>query len=147
MHVAKIQHSVTINQPVEQVFAFITDTRNTTRWQPLISEARATLEGPAQIGTQVTEVRTFIGRKMEATYEIVELEPNKRIVLKSVGGPFPYKGTITFESLGNATKVTFDAETEVRGFFKLADGVIAGSMRKSLETNLSTAKQVVEAGG
>lgn len=143
---AKVQHSVTIDQPVEQVFAFITDTRNTTRWQPLISEARATLEGPAQIGAQVTEVRTFIGRKMESTYEIVELEPNKRMVLKSVGGPFPYKGTITFESLGNATKVTFEAETETRGFFKLADGMIAGSMRKKWETNLSTAKQVVETG-
>ncbi len=143
---AKIHHSVTINQPVEQVFAFIRDTRNTARWHPSLSEARATLEGPAQIGTQVTEVRTFIGRKMESTYEIVDLEPNKRIGLKSVSGPFPFKGTITFESLGNATRMTFDADTQPRGFLKLADGMIAGMLQKELETDLSTAKHVVETG-
>lgn len=80
---AKIQQSITIIQPVEQVFAFVRDTRNTTRWHPSLTEARATLEGPAQVGTQITEVRTFIGRKMVSTFEIVEMEPNKRIVMKS----------------------------------------------------------------
>ncbi len=143
---AKIEHSVSINQPVEQVFAFIRDTRNTARWHPSLSEARATLEGPAQIGTQVTEVRTFIGRKMESTFEIVELEPNKRIVMKSVSGPFPLKVTILFESLGKATRITLDGETEPRGFLKLADGMIAGMLQKELETDLSAAKHVVEAG-
>ena len=143
---AKIQQSVTINQPVEQVFAFMSDTRNTTRWHPSVSEARATLEGPAQIGTQVTEVRTLLGRKMELTFEIVELEPNKRIVMKSVSGPLPLNITITFESLGNATSITLDAVTEDSGLLKLADGVIEGMLKKDMEADLSTAKHVIETG-
>ena len=143
---AKIQQSITINQPVEQVFAFVRDTRNTTRWHPSLTEARATLEGPAQVGTQITEVRTFIGCKMMSTFEIVEMEPNKRIVMKSESGPFPLKVTMTFESLGNATRITLEADTEPKGFLKLADGMIAGMLKKELETDLSAAKHVVETG-
>jgi uncharacterized protein YndB with AHSA1/START domain len=143
---AKIQQSITIHQPVEQVFAFVGDTRNTTRWHPSLTEARATLDGPAQVGTQITEVRTFIGRKMESTFEIVEMEPNKRIVMKSETGPFPLKVTMTFESLGNTSRITLEADTEPRGFLKLADGMIAGMLKKELETDLSAAKQVVETG-
>jgi uncharacterized membrane protein len=141
---AKIQQSITINQPVEQVFAFMRDTRNTTRWHPTVSEAMATLDGPAQIGTRVTEVRTLIGRKMELTFEIVELESNKCIVMKSVSGPLPLKITITFESLGNATRITLDGLTEARGFLKLADGMIARMLKKEMKNDLSTAKHVVE---
>ena len=96
---AKIHHSVTINQPVEQVFAFIRDIRNTARWHPSL-----------------------------------------------VSGPFPFKGAITFESLGNATRMAFDADTQPRGFLKLADGMIGGMLQKDLETDLSTAKHVVETG-
>jgi len=143
---AKFQQSVTINQPVEQVFAFIRDTRNTARWHPSVSEARSTLEGPAEIGTQVTEVRTFLGRKMELTFEIVELEPNKRIVMKSISGPLPLKIAVTFASQGNDTGITIDAETEPRGLLKLADGMIAGMLKKELENDLSAAKHLLETG-
>ena len=143
---AKIQQSITIHQPVEQVFAFVRDTRNTTRWHPSLTEARASLEGPAQVGTQITEVRTFIGRKRESTFEIIELEPHKRIVMKSESGPFPLKVTMTFESLENATRITLEADAEPKGFLKLADGMIAVTLKKELETDLSAAKHVVETG-
>ena len=142
---AKIQQSVTINQPAEVVFAFMRDTRNTTRWHPTISQAKATLDGPAQIGTQVTEVRTLLGRKMELTFEIVELDPNKRLVMKSISGPVPLDLTITFESLGKATSVTLDAVTEASGLLKLADWVIEDMLKKEMQEDLSTAKHVVEA--
>jgi uncharacterized protein YndB with AHSA1/START domain len=143
---ANFQRSVTIHQHIEQVFAFIRDTRNTARWHPSIVEARATLDGPAQIGTRVTEVRTFIGRKMETTFEIVELELNKRIVMKSVSGPLPLKVTISFGSLVNVTTITLDGETQAKGLLKLADGMIARMLKKEMENDLSTAKNLLETG-
>ena len=100
----------------------------------------------AQIGTRETEVRTFLGRKMETTFEIVELEPDKRLVMKSVSGQFPLKVTITFESLRNTTKITIDGETQARGFLKLVDGMIAGMLKKELENDLTAAKLLLEIG-
>jgi len=140
-----VSQSVVINQPVENVFAFFADTNNITKWQTSIIESRATPEGPAQPGTKVTDVRTFLGRKMESTYEFTDVEPNKRIALRSISGPFPYQGTMNFESEGGtATRVTFDAEIEPKGFFKLAEGMLAGTMKKETETQLATAKQLLE---
>jgi hypothetical protein len=45
---------------------------------------------------------------------------------------------------GAATRVTFDAEVEPKGFFKLAEGMLAGGMKKETETQLSTAKQLLK---
>lgn len=143
----KVQQSTTINQPIEKVFAYLTDSRNVTKWQTAIIETRATVEGPAQVGSKVTDVRTFIGQKMESTYEITEVEPNARMAFKSISGPFPYQGAITFQSLGNATEVTFAIEMEPKGFFKLAEGMLAGNINKELEGDLGRAKQLLEAGG
>jgi len=142
----KIQHSVTIGQPVEQIFTFIRDTRNTARWHPSLVEARSTFEGPAQIGTRVTEVRTFLGRKVETTFEIVEMEPQTRIVMKSVSGPLPLTVAVSFESLGNASRITLDGETQARGFLKLADGIIAHILHKEMKNDLSAAKRLLETG-
>ena len=80
---------------------------------------------------------------MVSTFEIVEMEPNKRIVMKSESGPFPLKVTMTFESLGNASRIALEADTESKGFLKLADGMIAGMLKKELEADLSAAKHVV----
>ena len=141
---AKVQQSITINQPIERVFAFLTDPTNTPKWQLNVLESKVMTEGPTHVGTRIIEVRSFLGRKIESTSEITELEPNKRLVFKSVFGPFPYKGTYSFESLGKTTRVTLDAEAEPKGFYKLAEGILAGGMKKQLETDVAQAKQLLE---
>jgi len=83
---------------------------------------------------------------MGTTFEIVELEAQTRIVMKSVSGPLPLKITMSFESLGNATGITLDGETEARGFLKLVDGMMAGMLKKELENDLSAAKHLLETG-
>ncbi len=42
----KVKHTVLIRRPVEEVFAFVADLANETRWQPEIQSV--TLEGPLQ---------------------------------------------------------------------------------------------------
>jgi uncharacterized membrane protein len=86
----KVEHNVVINQPIEKVFAYVSDARNNPKWQTGILDSKVTPDGPPRVGARVTDVRTFIGKKIEATSEITELEPNKRLGLKSVSGPFPY---------------------------------------------------------
>lgn len=145
----QVQESITINQPVEKVFAFLTDSRNITKWQPDIIEYKASVEGPAQVGTQVTDVRTIIlGQKMESVYEITAVEPNERMSIKSISGPVPYQSHFLFESeSSSATKLTINAEIEPMGFFKLVEGMLIGALRKQLETELAAVKQILETAG
>ena len=141
----RVQQSVIINRPVEKVFAYITDYRNAAKWQSNILETRVTPEGPAQEGMRVTDVRTFIGYKIESAYKITELEPNAQVSFESMSGPFPYHGNIFFEPVDDATQLTYELEIEAKGFFKLAGNMLAEGIKQEIETSLGLLKRLLEA--
>jgi uncharacterized membrane protein len=141
---AVVEQSVLINQTTPNIFAYISDFRNDPKWQEGIVEARANPDGPATVGTQVRTVRRFMGQRMDSTAQVTELEPNKRMALKSVSGPFPFSAQITLEPVDTTTKVTFHVEIEPKGFFRLAEGMIAGNMKRDLEMSLANLKKQME---
>jgi uncharacterized membrane protein len=143
----RVQQSIIIGRPVEKVFAYITEYRNAPTWQPAILETRVTPKGPAQAGMRVTEVRIFIGHKIESTYKITELEPNVQVSFESMSGPFPYHGNIFFEPVDDATQLVYQLEIEAKGFFKIGGSMLTGSMKQEVETSLDLLKRLLEAQG
>jgi len=140
----RVQQSIIIDRPVEKVFTYITEYRNAPRWQPAILETRVTPEGPSQAGMRVTEVRTFIGHRIESTYKITELEPDVQVSFESMSGPFPYHGNIFFEPVDDATQLTYELEIEAKGFFKLAGSMLADNIKQEVETSLGLLKRLLE---
>ena len=143
----RVQQFVIINRPVEKVFAYIIDYRNGPRWQPAILENQVTPGGPAQEGMRVTDVRTFIGYKIESAYKITELEPNAQVSFESMSGPFPYHGSIFFKPLHNATLLMYELVIEAKGFFKLNGSTLTSSMKQEVETSFDLLKRLLEAEG
>ena len=143
----KVENTIVINRPVETVYTYLADVRNNPKWQVGILETRVETDGPATVGTKITDVRTFIGRKIEITYEIVEMVPNKLLGLKSISGPFPFKGTTTLDSVDGGTRVTTAFEMEATGFFKLAEGLVTSGLKKDLESSFAKLKEILEAQG
>ncbi len=72
----KAETSLVINRPVEKVFAFVNDSENAPQWRSSVLESRQTSEGPTCVGTTLTEVIRFLGRRIESTFEVTEYEPN-----------------------------------------------------------------------
>jgi len=126
----KVESSVTINKPVETVFAYVNDPDNSTKWQNGVDAVE--YQGEQIVGAQYTEVRKFMGREMRTTLEITQLEANKLWGAKTLTGPVPYEVRVTFEAVDNGTKMTTVVEAEPGGFFKLA----AGAVKKQLETSM-----------
>ncbi len=58
---AREQHSVLIDQPLEEVFAYITDVNNNSLWQSSTLETEQTSEGPIGVGTTYRSVSKFLG--------------------------------------------------------------------------------------
>jgi uncharacterized membrane protein len=141
----RVQQSIIIDRPVEKVFAYITEYRYAPRWQPAVLETRGTPEGSAQAGMRVTEVRTFIGHRIESTYKITELVPDVQVSFESMSGPFPYHGNIFFEPVDHATQLTYELEIEAKGFFKLAGSMLADNIKQEVETSLGLLKTLLEA--
>lgn len=140
----KVEQTIIVSQPIEKVFAYVTDPRNNPKWQPGILDSQVTPDEPTHIGTQVTDVRSLLGRKLKLTTEVIEFELNKLLHIKSTSGPIPFRGYITFESVSGGTRVNFLAEAEPTGFFKLAENMFSSTWRKELQASFNKLKEVLE---
>lgn len=140
----KVEKSIIIHRPIEEVFAFVGDLKNSVQWQPGLLEGRQTTEGPLGIGTKFTFVRKFMGRKIEASNEFVEYEPNTKVTFKSTSGPVPGEASYLFESTAEGTKLTSKIEMQPGGFFGLAEPLIAASLRREMEAGFGDLKDLLE---
>jgi uncharacterized membrane protein len=138
-----IEESIVINRPIEEVFAFTSETKNLPLWQTDVLEARHTPEGPVQVGTKMTLVRAFMGRKMEGTSAIVEYAPPTRFAFKSTSGP-EVTGVNICEAVAGGTKFTTRFDTQTSGVFSLADPLVGRTIKRSVESGLATLKDVLE---
>lgn len=140
----KVEKSVLINKPAEEVFAFITAEGNYTKWQAGVEEI---IEGESSrntVGAQFTEVRKFMGQEMRTTLEVTAFEPGVKWAAKVIKGPVPYEVTVTCEASNGGTKYTTRVEGEPKGFFKLAENLVAGQLEKSLEADGQKLKELLE---
>jgi len=104
-----------------------------------------TSEGPIGVGTTFTEVNQMMGRRIESTIEYMEYEINKKIGIKSVSGPIPFKMDGTFEAVSEGeTKVTLTGEGDVSGFFKLAEPLVSVMLNKQMESNTAKLKNLLD---
>ena len=133
-----------IKAPVEKVFAFVTDFRNASKWQDSVIESTQTPDGPTQLGTVNKTVRTFVGQRIEANIEVVEFVPNKKFGIKSSGGPIQFSLVQSFEQAGGGTKISSHVEMEAGGVLKLAEGAIAGGLKKEFDSQTAKLKTLLE---
>jgi carbon monoxide dehydrogenase subunit G len=139
-----VEKSVLINKPVAEVFEFVSNNDNTTKWQGGVEGIIP--EGPPNVvGSRYTEVRKFMGQEMKSTLEITAFEQNARWAAKVIKGPVPFEVTATFEPSGAGTKMTMRVDGEPKGFFKVAEGMLKGQLEKSLEEDANRLKGILEA--
>jgi uncharacterized membrane protein len=139
----KVEKSVLINKPVEEVFNYIVTEGNGTKWQAGVVDVID--EGPRNnVGSRYTEVRKFMGQEMRSTMELTEFVPNARYAGKVIKGPVPYEFNITFENVDGETRMTTCVDGEPKGFFKLAESVVASQLEKSLTEDGQKLKEILE---
>lgn len=141
---ATVDHSMTLNAPAAAVFDYLTDPEKATVWQSSLVEVSLTPDGPMQQGTRIAEVRKFLGRRIESTVEVTKLEPQRLFVGRVVAGPLQWEFRYTLEEAGGTTRVHVHLEGEPGGFFRLAEPLVIKAMKKQLERDLATLKEIVE---
>src|ERR671933_400276 len=110
---ARDQHSVLIDQPLEEVFAYITDVNNNSLWQSSTLETEQTSEGAVGVGTTYRSVSKFLGRRIETTLKITEHEPPGKQCVRATTGPIPAVGCYLLEPAdGGSTRFTQTLEAE-----------------------------------
>ncbi len=138
-----VEKSIIINKPVEDVFTFAIAEGNYQKLQPDVTEVIE--NGPRNtVGSSWTEVRKFMGQEMRTTTELTVFEPNKKWAGKVIKGPVFYETTITYEAIPEGTKYTTKITGEPKGFFKLAEGMVASQLEKTISESNQRLKDFVE---
>ena len=139
--------SVVIDRPIEEVFAFATEPENEPLWQSTSLETEQTSGGPVGVGTTFRNTSKFLGRRIDSTYEVTENEPPRRQCLRITSGPIPGSGCYLFEPAEGGTRFTQRFEAEIGGFFKLAEPLVGRAIRRQMDVDMATLKDLLEAGG
>ena len=139
-----IERSIVIERPVQDVWDFVQDTSKDALWQTTLVQSQVLTEGPRRVGTQVQEVRRFLGVQIPMTLELTEFEPERRLSLKAVAGGIPLSGNYMLEPLDGGTKLTVTGQLEAHRLFKLAEPVFARMTSRELEASLGHLKDLLE---
>jgi hypothetical protein len=90
-------------------------------------------------------VARFLGRTLEYTYEVLEIERSRRFVMSTAEGPFPMETTYTWEDAGDgATRMTLRNRGEPSGFASLSAPLMARAMRRANEADLRRLRSLLE---
>jgi carbon monoxide dehydrogenase subunit G len=142
----KIEKSVLIKRPQQEVFDFVTDLSNDSKWQSSIESVERVSDGPIGVGSTWRYVTKFLGRKNETEIQMTSYDPPHQSRVKAVSGPIPFENTHTFQAQDGGTLLTFTGQAEIGGFFKMAEGLAAKQIEKQLETDGAALKKLLEAG-
>lgn len=131
--------------PRSEVAAYAMDAGNDAEWIGGIKEARAIGDDPLGPGSRAERVATFLGRRIEYVLEVTEHEPERRLRMQTVRGPFPMDVTYEFEDRGTGTLARIRVAGDASGFFRfLPSSMLASQVRRSITGDLANLKRVLE---
>lgn len=128
-----ITTSAVVNQPVDRVFAYVTDVANHPTWQAGIKEARLVPAGPVAVGSTYVYTTEVMGQKIQSQMQVSTFMANQIWAVKTVGVPNAVETVYRFEPAGSGTKLTISMEVPAGAYPAAVEGMVKQQMQKSLD--------------
>jgi uncharacterized membrane protein len=139
-----VETSVVIKRPRTEVAAYAADLTNAPAWYVNIKSVEWKTPPPARVGSRIAFFAQFLGRRMTYTYEIAELIPGTKLVMRTSEGPFPMETIYSWEDTPNGnTRMTLRNHGNPSGF----SGLVATAMRRANNKDLQALKMRLESDG
>ncbi len=135
-----------IRSPDDDLAAYAGDPANAPEWYANIRSVEWLTPPPVTLGSRLALVASFLGRRLAYTYEVVDREPGRRLVMRTADGPFPMETTYTWEATEEgATRMELRNRGRPSGFATLTAPVIAAAMRRANTADLARLRELLEA--
>jgi uncharacterized membrane protein len=141
----RFENSVMINQPVRQVFEYVTDFHNNAAWQSDILEMEITSDGTFGHGATYRCVNRFMGISIETEGLVTEFEPHRRCCIRITSGIVTGASRLDFEPLDGSTRFTTSGELDLT-HFKLAKFLVKRKISQQLKHDMLNLKKILENG-
>jgi hypothetical protein len=85
-----------------------------------------------------------MGQEVETMSEITIWDPPKKYAFQTVGGSFPARFTLKFESIEEGTKLTSRGEIEFKGLLKVVEWLFGKQIENQAQSDFDTLKLLLE---
>jgi uncharacterized membrane protein len=126
-------HSVTINRPASDVFAFVADGENAPRWRSgVLDIQRVSGQGVGAVYRQ--GVRGPGGRRIAADYQVTAYQPDTLMAFKTIAGPVRPTGEFRLQAADGATTLTLSLQADLAGVKRL---FMSGMVQKTMDAEVA----------
>jgi uncharacterized membrane protein len=137
--------TIVIDRPVREVAEYVGDPSNAPEWYANIESVRWRTQPPVAVGSRMDFVAHFLGRRLAYTYEVVDLVPLERLVMRTAQGPFPMETSYQWSPAGDgATNMSLRNRGEPSGFAGVAAPLMSAAMRRANQKDLTRLKTLLE---
>jgi len=137
-----------IRRPRGVVAAYAADPDNAITWYVNIKGVQWKTPRRLEVGAQFAFTAVFLGRRLTYTYEVVDLVPDRRFVMRTAEGPFPMETTYEWADVDDdSTRMTLRNRGEPSGFSGIAAPMMARAMKRANIKDLKRLKEVLESQG
>ncbi|MGY1804262.1 SRPBCC family protein [Blastococcus sp. SYSU D00922] len=134
-----------IERPLAVVAAYAGDPTHAPEWYANIESVEWRTPPPVAVGSRMDFVAGFLGRRLAYTYEVVELVPDERLVMRTAQGPFPMETTYTWQPVdAGTTRMTLRNRGRPTGFSVLLAPFMAAAVRRANRADLARLRAVLE---
>lgn len=124
--------------PREVVAAYAGDPGHAPDWYANIDSVRWQTPPPVAVGSRMDFEARFLGRRLSYAYEVVELVPGERLVMRTADGPFPMETTYTWsDDPGGGTEMRLRNRGTPSGFARVAAPVMRRAMTGAMTKDLA----------
>jgi carbon monoxide dehydrogenase subunit G len=142
----KYELAVEIARPPADVYAFLADPTRLAEWQADVQEVRDAPGGPLTPGATFTEVRAFLGKRVESTLEAVVAEPGRELTLETVSGPVRVSIRHLLEPMDGGTTLRVVGEADPGKLLGLGGPLVRRAAERRARADFDRLKAVLEAG-
>jgi uncharacterized protein YndB with AHSA1/START domain len=144
---AHVDLSVTIDRPVAEVYRVLSTPELTPRWSASAVEEHVTTPGPIAVGSRRrATVRRFGGGTTQNEIEVTEIEPERRLAVRSVEAPVPFTSAWTFTPVDDGTRVDWIWDFELPVWLRPFGGLVGALFERSFRPDLARLKSMLESG-
>jgi uncharacterized membrane protein len=142
----KIERSVTINAPVEKVFAYIADANTELEWMPSIIDVKDVTKTKEGVGSHFRWVYKLAGMRFEGETTTTEYILNQRMVSQTKGG-IVSTWTYVFAPHAGGTKLNLviDYTVPIPVLGKLAEALVLKQNEREADLAMANIKARMEA--
>ncbi len=124
-----IERTITVDQPLEVVWEFLSDFTNTEKWDPpTVSTVRT--GGDGGVGTVYRNVSKILGHEAEVEYTVTECRAPSLLRLRGTANGLELEDTIRLDSSGSGVTVSYTAEFKPQGVAKLVEPLLPLGLKK-----------------